>query len=290
MANGRPTLSIIILNYFSKDYCVSCLESLGSSSWLDPKAEVIVIDNGSFDGAGLLIAARYPGVRFIQNRLNLGIAGGRRQGALLARGEAILFLDVDTTVLPGAIDVLIRAIAKPGVGVAGPALLSFDGKLQYSARLFPSLPGKIARRLPMFQSWAAREELRGWDHASTRDVDYVIGACLMVRREVIETVGTHYQKFFYGPDDVDFCLRAQLAGWRVLYEPSARVRHAERRVTRGPGLTRLKLRHAASLGYYFAKHRYVWSRRRLYGHIELARRQMVGADSGRHSSAGVETV
>jgi GT2 family glycosyltransferase len=268
----NPALSIVILNWHSKAYCIACLDSLARSGWLGKNSEAIVIDNGSHDGALEEISERFPEVVTIANDRNLGIGGGREQGASLAHGDAVLFLDVDTVVRPGAVEALLDTLSAPDVGIVGPRLVDADGNLQLTCRLFPTLPGKLGRRVSgRLRSWTETEELALWDHASERDVDYVIGACQLVRRAVLESSGPHDGRFFYGPDDVDMCLRAQLAGWRVVYQPNACMQHAERRVTRHRGISRLMLRHGFSLAYYFAKHRYLFSRKRLYRQIERRR-------------------
>jgi N-acetylglucosaminyl-diphospho-decaprenol L-rhamnosyltransferase len=268
-------VSIVILNWHSKAYCLACLESLAGSGWLGERSEVIVIDNGSHDGALEDIGERFPEVRTIANERNLGIGGGREQGAALARGDAVLFLDVDTVVRPGAIEALLGTLSVADVGIVGPRLVDAEGNLQLTCRLFPTLQGKVGRRMGwgLLTNWTAEEELAGWDHESERDVDYVIGACQLVRRAVLETVGPHDRHFFYGPDDVDLCLRARYAGWRVVYQPQAFIHHAERRVTRRRGISRLMLMHGTLLAYYFAKHRYLFSRRRLYRRIERGPRR-----------------
>lgn len=269
----KPPLSIITLNWNSRDYGVACLESLIRAGWTAQRAQIIVVDNGSIDDSVETISHRFPDVRLVRNLRNRGIAQGRNDGLRPATADVVLFLDIDTVVHPGAIETMLQTIAQPGVGIVGPRLQGRDGHLQYTCRLFPTLPGKLARRLPgrTLQRWAWEEELLSWDHAAPRDVDYVIGACQMVRREVLDRVGGYEKRYFYGPDDVEVCLRAQLLGWRVVYEPRAVITHAERRVTRKLELNLFLVRHAVALGHYFLKHRYLWSRRGLYRRIALAR-------------------
>jgi GT2 family glycosyltransferase len=133
--------------------------------------------------------------------------------------------------------------------------------LQYSCRRFPTLLDKLLRRLPARFGGAVADdvELRWWDHATVRAVDYVIGACQVIRRTALEQVGMLDERIFYGPEDVDLCLRLQQAGWRVDYVPQAVIMHRERRVTRRL-LSALTARHLQGLGYYFWKHRYLLTR------------------------------
>ena len=270
--NGLTSLSIVILTWNSVRYCVTCLTSLLAAGWLPPRAQVIVVDNGSSDGAADVVSQQFRGVTVIRNTRNRGVAAGRNQGLRSSSGDAVLLLDVDTVVFPGAIDAMLSALQAPGVGIVGPKLVNDRGSLQYTARLFPTLLGKLGRRVSLraLRRFSAAEELRDWDHGSRRDVDYVIGACQLVRREVLNSVGLLDERIFYGPEDVDFCLRARGYGWRVLYEPRAVVQHAERRITAGSHLNGLALKHDLGLVYFFLKHRYLFSRRRIYHRISNA--------------------
>jgi GT2 family glycosyltransferase len=110
-------------------------------------------------------------------------------------------------------------------------------------------------------------EMADWDHQSLREVDYVIGACQVIRRKAFEQVGFLDERIFYGPEDVDFCLRLHQAGWRVSYNPEATVIHKERRVTRSL-FSVLTWRHLRGLVYFFWKHGYLFSRRRLYARLQ----------------------
>ena len=256
----RPTLSIVILTWNSRPLLEGCLAALPAAT--TPLAvETIVVDNGSGDDTGAFLA-RHPELVVTRNARNRGVAPARNQGLRLARGEFLAFLDVDTVAAPGAFAALVGELrAAPDVGLVGPKLVGSDGTLQYSCRRFPTLLDKLLRRLPerWGRSVAEDVELRAWDHASVRDVDYVIGACQVMRRAALDEVGLLDERIFYGPEDVDLCLRMQRAGWRVRYVPYAVVAHLERRVTRKL-LSMLTLRHAHGLGYFFWKHRYLLTR------------------------------
>jgi GT2 family glycosyltransferase len=124
------------------------------------------------------------------------------------------------------------------------------------------LTTKLLRRVPA--AWAERaladELLAEYDHRMPRDVDYVIGACQVIRREAFADVGPLDEQFFYGPEDVDYAIRMWQNGWRVTYVPQALVRHDEQRLTQRRVLSRLTLTHAAGLARYFRKHGYVFTR------------------------------
>lgn len=257
---GPPVVSIVILTWNSRDLLESCLAALPAATER-LATEVIVIDNGSRDGTDELLRRRSD-VTTITNPANRGVAPARNQGLRTARGEFVVLLDVDTEPAPGSFTHLVaRLRSAPEVGLVGPKLVDPDGNLQYSCRRFPTLVDKVCRRLPdgIGRALIADVELRGWDHADLRRVDYVIGACQMIRRTALDEVGLLDERIFYGPEDVDLCLRMQRAGWQVEYVPAAVVMHLERRLTRKLW-SALTARHVYGLGYFFWKHRYLLRR------------------------------
>jgi GT2 family glycosyltransferase len=253
-------LSIVILTWNSRTLLESCLAALPAAT--APLAtEVIVVDNGSRDGTTEMLAGRRD-VATIVNPTNRGVAPARNQGLRAAGGEFVAVLDVDTEAAPGSFTALVaRLRAAPEVGLVGPKLVDRDGGLQYSCRRFPTLVDKVCRRLPARVGRALVDdvELRWWDHAGVREVDYVIGACQVMRRAALDEVGLLDEHIFYGPEDVDLCLRMHRAGWHVEYVPQAVVMHLERRITRKL-FSVLTARHVYGLGYYFWKHRYLVTR------------------------------
>lgn len=257
-------VSVVILTWNSVPEVGRCLASLRNG--LTVPHEVIVIDNGSQDETVSMITRQFPKTQLVKNDRNCGVAPARNQGLRLARGEYVLILDDDTIIHPTALDHLVRLLdTQPDVGLCGPKLLDADGQLCLSCRLFPTLLDKLGRRFPSaLTRHAAREaELVDWAHDTTRRVDYVIGACQMIRRTALTEVGLLDENIFYGPEDIDLCLRMYQAGWRVVYHPQASVTHAERRVARS-ALSRLGWKHVGGLIYYFWKHKYLFSRQTLY--------------------------
>ena len=283
-----PRYSVVILTWNSRQHIGPCLESLDQAA-PGSSAELIVIDNGSRDGTPEVVRQMRPDARLIRNRENRGVAAARNQGLVLARAPVSIILDVDTVVMPGAFTRLLDFLdGAPGVGVCGPRLLLPDGSTQPSCQLFPTLIDKVARQLPpaIADAWLAEVELAAWNHLGIRDIDYVVGACQAIRMSALRTVGWLDERIFYGPEDVDLCLRMRLHGWRVTYLGDAVVRHECQRVTRHR-LNVLTLRHALGLAHLFRTHGYLWSRDGLYQRIaqaeaarrdpELARGEAVGA-------------
>jgi GT2 family glycosyltransferase len=263
-------LSIVILTWNSKDMLLRCLQSIYDNTDVDDY-EIIVIDNGSRDCTQELLDTKFPEVKVIRNKINIGVAPARNQGLKLAIGEYILILDVDTIAKRRSIDTLVDFMEMSnGVGLVGPKLIYSDGKLQYSCRKFPTILSKVFRRMPFRfgQHFLKVEEYRDWDHCSIRDVDYVIGACQLIRKNVLEEIGYLDDKMFYGPEDVDFCLRLRKANWKVIYNPEAEVIHDELRITRKKVFSKITWKHVVALIRYFKKHKYYLSRKRLYDRLE----------------------
>src|SRR5215471_4980149 len=244
----QPRYSVVILTWNSLQHIAPCLESLAQAAPGDP-AELIVIDNGSRDGTPELVRRLRPDARLICNRENRGVAAARNQGLVLARAPVAVILDVDTVVMPGAFSRLLSFLdAAPNVGVCGPRLLLPDDTVQPSCQLFPTVLDKVARQLPrrLGDPWLRTVELADWNHHGVRDVDYVVGACQAIRMDALRDVGWLDERIFYGPEDVDFCIRMRMHGWRVTYLGDAVVRHECQRVTR-QRLNILTLRHAFGL-------------------------------------------
>ena len=224
-------LSIIIVSYKSLDWVVKCLGALTADS-AGLETEMLVIDNDSRDGAAETLRARFPRVRVQVNFENLGFARAVNQGIAATRGEFVLLVNPDCEVRPGATAALAGFLrAHPRTAIAAPRILNPDGSLEYSARSFPDPLTFMFNRYSLLtrlfpgNRWSRRYLLSDWDHASVRDVDWVSGACMLVRRAAIEQVGPMDEAFFMFNEDVDWCRRMKLAGWAVTYVPAAEVVH-----------------------------------------------------------------
>lgn len=254
-------LSIVLLTWNSYEYLEPCLDSILAQQV--ESSEIIIVDNGSEDETKQTIQEKYKQIKLIENEQNLGVGPARNQGIQQAVGEYILILDIDTVVHDGAIHRLVEALdADPNVGVGGARLIDVDGNLQLTCRGFPSILSKVFRQLPthLQDRLLMDEELRAWDHKTKRRVGYVIGACQLLRRSALDKVGIYDDRIFYGPEDVDLCLRMWDAGWKVLYIPEAAITHVERRITRKkmPWRSPVFWKHIHGLGLYFFKHRYLF--------------------------------
>ena len=224
-------LSAIIVHYKTLDALPACLRALvAGTAGLD--LETVVVDNDSRDGVAELLAREFPAARLLTNSANVGYARAVNRGLAETTGEFVLVMNPDCTLEPGAARWLVEHLrAHPRIAIAGPRILNPDGTLEYSARAFPDHSAFLFNRYSLLtrlfpnNPFSRRYLLTDWDHASVRDVDWLSGACLMVRREAIRQVGPMDERFFMFNEDVDWCRRMKLAGWKVTYVPEARAVH-----------------------------------------------------------------
>jgi len=230
---GAPRVSIIIVNWRARDVLLDCLAALLPPGTPADQRQVLVIDNASGDGSVETVARRYPAVRQIRNPDNRGFARAVNQGLALAAAPFALVLNPDVVIRPAAIAALLEFMERePGVAAAGPCLRNPDGSLQGSARRRPSVWTGLFGRSACLTRWfpgnpVSRRELMAIDErvVQPRDVDWLSGACLMVRRRAWEQVGPMDERFFLFWEDADWCLRFRNAGWRVVYVPAASAIH-----------------------------------------------------------------
>jgi GT2 family glycosyltransferase len=228
---GAPAVdvSIVTVSYNVRDYLAACLASLAEGA-RDLRVEVFVVDNASADGSADLVEGRFPDVRVLRNEANVGFARAINRGLRASRGRWLLLLDPDTVVPPGALAALVTAAERwPEVGVAAAALDDpATGQPQASFRPF------VTWRAAFAQHTLAKPLLRHrrgprWRPVADRptDVGYLIGACLLVRREVFEALGGLDEAYFLFCEDMDYCRRVVRAGWKLLYTTDTRIYHHE---------------------------------------------------------------
>jgi N-acetylglucosaminyl-diphospho-decaprenol L-rhamnosyltransferase len=227
-------LSIIIVNYNTKDYLEECLESIRSQGY-GFGVETIVVDNNSCDGSREMLRSRFPEVRLVENCENEGFARACNRGITAARGFYILLLNSDARLSEGALTRLSGFLDRtPGVGVVSGRLVYPDYFDQGVARKFPSpINALFGRRSLMTKLFPnnrfSRKYMLSRNHDSGEPfaVDWVSGACMMIRRQVIEEIGLLDEGFFMYWEDADFCFRAKERGWKVFCVPDAIVVHHE---------------------------------------------------------------
>ena len=233
-------VSIIIVNWNAGAVLENCLRSLPAGLGT-LSAETWVVDNASTDGSPATIRQQFPEVQLQVNIVNRGFAAANNQAAHQARGRYFLLLNPDTLVTPGAIEALWRfAEANPTAGCLGPRLNDVSGRFQRSFwRGFPGLGMALADalylwkipRLPLTQ----RIDSASGPLSAPTEVDHLLGACLLIRRETWQQVGGLDEHFFLFLEETDWCYRARRAGWRVIYLPQASVTHlGEHSVNQNP--------------------------------------------------------
>jgi GT2 family glycosyltransferase len=220
-------MSIIIVNWNTKDCLLRCLESVfqsaGKGSW-----EVMVVDNGSRDGSGSEVKKAFPLVHLIQNEKNMGFAKAVNQGLQRASERYILLLNPDTEVKPEMMKRLVSFMnAHSDVGIAGAQLLNPDGSKQNSIANFPSLATELLNKSLL--RWIFPEDFpgKGRNYPEPIEVDSVIGACMMVRREAMEQVGLLDEDYFLFLEETDWCYRMKKVGWKIYHVPDAEVYHLQ---------------------------------------------------------------
>jgi|GEM_PF-60696 len=266
-------LSIVIVHYKTRDLLELCLRSILASGlevqtpssatdhrpWTLDDGQIIVVDNHSEDGTVEMLRQKFPEVQVLVNEVNLGYARAVNQGIRVAKGEYILLLNPDIQVKAGAIQKMIQFMDEnEPVGIIGGKLLNPNGTLQYSCRTFYTFPTLLLRRTPLGRLFPNSSILRDhlmmdWDHTSVREVDWVLGACMLVRRKALEDVGVMDERFFLYFEDVDWCYRMKKGGWKVCYFPDAEMIHQHRRES-AQGLARRALfSHLRSMLHFYDK-------------------------------------
>lgn len=248
------SLSIIILTYNQQQFTIDCLTSLGDL--LDDESiEVILVDNGSSDGTVEAVKRRFPQVTLIENPVNSGVSGGRQLGLSHAGGDVLMFLDNDTVASPQAVRTLHKYITDHrDAGLCGCRLVGADGTVQESYKAYPGLGVKIANVLGLKR----KKDTFPVDEEGNLLPTYVIGACQLFRREVMEAVGPLDTHIFYGPEDADYCLRIAAHGWKIVYIPTVTITHYFQRATTRSIFSKLGRAHIKGLIHFYRKHKRLW--------------------------------
>ena len=243
----------------------ACLQSLPAAATRH-KIEIVVVDNASSDGSPEMVAAEFPQVCLVRSPVNEGFSSGNNRALAGLGAPYALLLNSDAVVAPGALDALLEfADQNPHIGIIGPKVLNPDGSLQYSCRRFPTFAAGLFRNVYLGRLFpnnkpAADYLMQDFDHASVRDVDWVSGCALLIRHECLEEIGPlDAETFFMYCEDMDWCLRAHRAGWRVVYVPGAIITHAIGRSS-DPVAERMIVEHHRSMWRFYKKHRAFFAR------------------------------
>lgn len=217
-------LSIVIVNWNTRDLLVRCLGTLSSGAQ-GVSYEVVVVDNASTDGSRDGVKRDFPEVRLVSNTSNVGFCAATNQGIRASSGCYVLLLNSDTEVRDGALARMVGYMDRHAeVGIVGPKLRNRDGSLQLSCGIPPSLSTELFNKM-LLHILFPFYKLGDWDHRETRTVGWVSGACLMARRAMLDRIGLLDERMYMFYEDIELCLRARRRGWHVVYLPSSEVIH-----------------------------------------------------------------
>ena len=251
----RLTIAIVAFN--ARDDLAATLTSLFAAPPTTTH-EIIVVDNASTEDVVGMIRARFPAVRVIEPGANVGFARANNVAIRESKSDLLLVLNPDTIVPPGAIDRLVALLdAEPGVAIVGPRIVDPEGRPERSfgdpVSPWTELARKVALRLDSIGVGSG-----GSRRTAARDVGWVTGACLLVRRADALAVGLLDERYFLYMEDVDFCAAIAARGRRVRFDPSVEVVHLRGRSRRWSGGAAERSWHASHLAYY-RKHLPGWA-------------------------------
>jgi len=256
-----PRLSIVIVTYNSAGHINDCLRSLVQRP---PQVdhEIVAVDNASTDGTAAAIRAQWTNVRVIEAGANLGFARANNLGIQQSLGPLILLLNPDTLVSAGAIDALVASLdARPDVAIVGPRLVNADGRAELSFGRMTSPLAELRQKFLVRGSARAGLVAMYVDSLTRheREVDWVSGACLLVRRTDAEAVGLMDERYFMYAEDVDFCAAVRGRGRRILFTPACEVVHL-RGQSRATASAATEQAYRRSQIAFYDKHHPDWAR------------------------------
>jgi N-acetylglucosaminyl-diphospho-decaprenol L-rhamnosyltransferase len=226
-AAGGAGWAAVVVNYNAGAALTDCV---GSVLAQEPSPELVVVDNASTDGSVDGLRRAHPGVRVVHSGGNLGYARAANLGIAATAAPVVAVLNPDTVLRPGTGAAVAAPFAAEGdLGAVGPRLCNADGSVYPSARRVPSLVDAVGHGLLFFvwrdNPFTRRYREIGADPDRRRDVDWVSGAAVWLRREALDDIGGWDERYFMYVEDVDLCWRLRRAGWRVAYEPAGTVEH-----------------------------------------------------------------
>jgi len=222
-------VTIVIVSYNVANFLNDCLYSIKKETRCS--YEVIVVDNYSEDNTVEIVQNQHPDIKLIKNQSNEGFAKANNRGFKIAKGRYILMLNPDTVILDKAIDKLVRLMdTHPKAGACGPKNLNPDLSLQHNCHHFPSLIMAFFECLQLRRFFPekrlfGREHMTYWTYDKVRDVDWITGCSLMIRKTALDGVGFLDENYFIYSEECDFCYRLKKNKWKVLFFPGASITH-----------------------------------------------------------------
>ena len=223
-----PELSILIVSWNVKDFVLTCISSIVQQTQ-HLNYEIILIDNASNDKTSTAVRHEFPQVKIIQNKVNVGFAVANNTGLAQAKGRYLLFLNPDTKLTENTFQKITTTFeTNIDIGAIGCKLINGDGKLDYQcAKNLPTISNHIFEPYvaKIFPNLMKSFILRNWDHESNREVELLSGACLAIRREVYNQISGFTTNMFMYVEDVDYCYRIRMAGWKLFYLAETEIIH-----------------------------------------------------------------
>lgn len=257
MAEPSADLAVVIVNYNAGDYLARCVASVVEASG-GISVDVVVVDNASHDGSARLAASQTPQVRLIENPTNRGLSPGWNQGAGEVDAPWILFLNPDAEIQRGDLGSFVAAgDARQDVALLGPVIRNADGSIYESGRALPPVGQAVGHAfLGPFRPdnrFTRAYRQTGWDRSTAREVDWVSGAAMLIRRSAFEQVGGFDEAFWLYGEELDLGARLRDAGWKVLATPELEILH-HGGVSIGRS-RRTHVMHSQGVYRYYRKHR-----------------------------------
>jgi N-acetylglucosaminyl-diphospho-decaprenol L-rhamnosyltransferase len=249
-------LAVVVVNTNGGEDVIPCVRSVLDAAG-EISCQVVISDNGSTDGSPEAIEAVFPEVRVVRNGRNLGFAAAANRGMQATRSEFVLLINPDAEVAGGTLEGLLKvARDHPRAGAIGALTRNVDGSIYPSARRVPSLGLGLAHTvLAPFRPdnrWSRRYRIADWDRTTEREVDWVSGSSMLLRRAALDQVGLFDEAYFMYVEDMDLCSRLRRAGWEVWFSPELEITHIGGTATAGK--RRMTLEHSKSIYVYFVKH------------------------------------
>lgn len=221
-----PDVAICIVSFNTRDLLAACLHSVYESQGVT--FDVHVVDNGSSDGSAEMVAREFPRVHLVRNPVNAGFAAANNLVIQPSAGRYVLLLNPDTVVRPGTLAQMVRFMdAHQETAVCGPRILYGDGRFQSCGYRFPTLMGEIrqSKNVDKVLRRLIGEEPVIEVRPEPFEVEWVDGACFLMRRETIDQIGALDEQFFLYAEELDWCYRARQAGWRIFALPHVEMVH-----------------------------------------------------------------
>ncbi len=220
-------LSVVIVNWNTSKLLENCLASL-SAGISRYNFETFVVDNGSSDGSQEMVRKLFPAVRLIENEKNIGFAAANNLALRQAKGDYFLLLNSDTVLPAGSIDILLDyATRHPEVGFASPQLLNEDGSIQHTIANFPSLATELLQKSILRWIFPQRYHSKRVTFSQPTEVETLVGACLLAKREMTEQIGFYDEDFFFFIEESEWCLRGAKVGWKAVLVPESEIYHLQ---------------------------------------------------------------